>query len=825
MHYGTMEKFSVKFYEEACSEMTMDRQEAEEEAKPRQQGSRQPTHDCCICDLSTCNKRSLLIHLTLHHFSKKLCDDLPKKFPFSCPFLDCCQRRHNLHGLMLHYGVDHVISMKLYKKHPMYREARAGLSAAAGETARATDTDGQSPSGAARVELPAATPRPNKLQAVVTPYHPEIEEKGGSASPASQNASPAAEVGSSTSGTGTISSARARILKTWQTGTLETYKKTMEEMEAKMRDMEAAHKEKLKEKEKDFGRWLALKESKLEAEVSRRQTLEVSLSEKDLNIADLTAQLELVHANFSRVEEDLEVKKRLCEDLLAYKEDSVRELQIKEQERLNSYEELYQKDKQMEAVEEKLKERESHIEQLAHQIQDKEKELAEVETSAFRLQNSLSKVSAEFEQKNKPTIKVVITQDGFTSRSDKFKTMSIEAAAAVEDKDTQEPPWTKERKSLKESFSEMQASIKGFYELFVEKEQDVSELEQRVRESEFKAKDLESKTDVLKSLEKENKDLMKKVKGLETTLGDWETRQFTNLKLIAGLEKERNGLQDKLKELKDGNLSHEDQLYWKDVAIKNKEKEAKSLKTGLEEKEVKLAELGKEVGAGASQIKKLKEKCTQLDKMIDDQEQAAHKKLAEVEELKKQDENHTNEIKHLKIALSQKTKELSSINTTAVCQKAELDRLMREHEKCKSEYRRAITQLKVVKNSENEMAKKMNKLEAYEKRVQFLEAKLADLMKREKEREGERVELEWMNQVLSDMDRVIEIQTRESQSGERILKQWKEAVSQEFQPQVFSSNRFLLVLFESNFFYFFVDIRIKHLFAGLCITGERFFKL
>jgi len=131
----------------------------------------------------------------------------------------------------------------------------------------------------------------------------------------------------------------------------------------------------------------------------------------------------------------------------------------------------------------------------------------------------------------------------------------------------------------------------------------------------------------------------------------------------------------------------------------------------------------------------------------------------------------------------------------------------------------------VVKNSENEMAKKMNKLEAYEKRVQFLEAKLADLMKREKEREGERVELEWMNQVLSDMDRVIEIQTRESQSGERILKQWKEAVSQEFQPQVFSSNRFLLVLFESNFFYFFVDIRIKHLFAGLCITGERFFKL
>ena len=53
-----------------------------------------------------------------------------------------------------------------------------------------------------------------------------------------------------------------------------------------------------------------------------------------------------------------------------------------------------------------------------------------------------------------------------------------------------------------------------------------------------------------KEAEKEKKELVKKVKVLESTLSEWETRQFTNVKLIAGLEKERDSLQLKLKEMK-----------------------------------------------------------------------------------------------------------------------------------------------------------------------------------------------------------------------------------------------------------------------------------
>ena len=51
-------------------------------------------------------------------------------------------------------------------------------------------------------------------------------------------------------------------------------------------------------------------------------------------------------------------------------------------------------------------------------------------------------------------------------------------------------------------------------------------------------------------MDKEKKEMGKKVKLLETTLAQWENRQFTNVKLISGLEKERDSLQSKMKEMK-----------------------------------------------------------------------------------------------------------------------------------------------------------------------------------------------------------------------------------------------------------------------------------
>ena len=53
----------------------------------------------------------------------QLSDELPKKGPFICPFVDCNQEKDNGHLLIMHYGVEHNISMELYKK---YQDEKTG---------------------------------------------------------------------------------------------------------------------------------------------------------------------------------------------------------------------------------------------------------------------------------------------------------------------------------------------------------------------------------------------------------------------------------------------------------------------------------------------------------------------------------------------------------------------------------------------------------------------------------------------------------------------------------------------------------------------------
>ena len=56
-------------------------------------------------------------HKTItYSFLLQLSDELPKTPPFICPFVDCNQEKTNGHLLIMHYGVEHNISMELYKK-------------------------------------------------------------------------------------------------------------------------------------------------------------------------------------------------------------------------------------------------------------------------------------------------------------------------------------------------------------------------------------------------------------------------------------------------------------------------------------------------------------------------------------------------------------------------------------------------------------------------------------------------------------------------------------------------------------------------------------
>ena len=107
MHYGCEENVSLMYYR---------KENPLEEASEATGSTEEAKVVCKICSSVHTNERLLVRHITLRHVTQELCDDLPKKPPFRCPYIDCTVESTNLHKLMLHYGIQHNVSMELYNK-------------------------------------------------------------------------------------------------------------------------------------------------------------------------------------------------------------------------------------------------------------------------------------------------------------------------------------------------------------------------------------------------------------------------------------------------------------------------------------------------------------------------------------------------------------------------------------------------------------------------------------------------------------------------------------------------------------------------------------
>jgi hypothetical protein len=108
MHYGCAEKFAARFYHEEVAKLP--------QLKTEQRESDSISIVCKLCESLFDSERLFARHISLRHFPKQLCDELPKSEPYICPFLDCGQEASSIHNLMLHYGCEHNISMELYQK-------------------------------------------------------------------------------------------------------------------------------------------------------------------------------------------------------------------------------------------------------------------------------------------------------------------------------------------------------------------------------------------------------------------------------------------------------------------------------------------------------------------------------------------------------------------------------------------------------------------------------------------------------------------------------------------------------------------------------------
>ena len=125
----------------------------------------------------------------------------------------------------------------------------------------------------------------------------------------------------------------------------------------------------------EFERKLSVKDSDLNEEKVKARLLEEKLADKETRITDLTTENDMVHESLSRVEETLATKGKQFADLLTAKEACDRIIEEKETERINSYEELYQKEKELESAMNTIK---SLRKQLNSEEKVKEPDIQEV---------------------------------------------------------------------------------------------------------------------------------------------------------------------------------------------------------------------------------------------------------------------------------------------------------------------------------------------------------------------------------------------------------------------------------------------------------------
>jgi len=202
---------------------------------------------------------------------------------------------------------------------------------------------------------------------------------------------------------------------------------------------------------------------------------------------------------------------------------------------------------------------------------------------------------------------------------------------------------------LLDSLIHIQKLMQGFEVLIEDKNETIQEQEGKIADLEAIVEDSVDKANKLKELEKERKESQKQLKHLQVTLQDWETRQFSNVKLIAGLQKEKAALEKKVKDFEENHTGAEEELYDMSVKIRNLEKEVKRLGETLEEVRSELSQTKARLQAKTVDLSFSVTKNEELELKIRDLEREVRNK-----------ENSSEELEQLKQTVTNKEAELVS---------------------------------------------------------------------------------------------------------------------------------------------------------------------
>ena len=147
-----------------------------------------------------------------------------------------------------------------------------------------------------------------------------------------------------------------------------------------------------------------------------------------------------------------------------------------------------------------------------------------------------------------------------------------------------------QREALLDSLDRVQKINLGFETVINDKNEKIQDLTTKLEEAEMNLSDAMEKLNTSKVNDKVKKENQKTIKQLQSTLKDWETRQFTNVKLISGLQSQNAALEQKLKDYEEKvTVPDPDQMQQQTAKLKKLEKDVKTIRDSKEKLEQELA--------------------------------------------------------------------------------------------------------------------------------------------------------------------------------------------------------------------------------------------
>lgn len=236
---------------------------------------------------------------------------------------------------------------------------------------------------------------------------------------------------------------------------------------------------------------------------------------------------------------------------LASKTEELSDL-TEEQEQLktNHEKQLNKLNKQLETMKGKHdKVMEEKKEKMAH-IKEMTKMHKELETDQ---KNQIKRLTKENDDLKKEC------ESGATKADDKIKELEESKLAkkvkALENEKTENESTIllleTQRNALLDSLERIQKILQGFESVIKDKNEKIQDVSTKLEEAEINLEEAVQKLSASKQSDKEKKESQKLIKQLQSSLKEYESRQFTNAKLISGLEKEKFALEKKVKDVEE----------------------------------------------------------------------------------------------------------------------------------------------------------------------------------------------------------------------------------------------------------------------------------